>query len=265
MTEPLDLFDGRPFGRIFSQLRSQKRIDCIEVVDYPSHDRFHETIVGHHYPVVFRHSESPASKEALIEILESESRQIQVRVGDYAKPGSTVLTREYRTLSVSQYVKELLFSLSDGPPPYAGRIEFSSDLFGPSVQAPAFYPSTEFEPPFIWLGPSGCITQLHKDSAKNFAIHLFGKKRWILFPPRDVPYLYLTRVLEASDFASSAIDLMDVDRVRFPLFENAVAVSVDVKAGQTLFLPEGWAHYVENLEPTLMVNYWHDGASKNKD
>ncbi len=78
-----------------------------------------------------------------------------------------------------------------------------------------------------------------------------------MFPPRDAKSLYLTRILDESDYATSSIDLANVDVERFPLFREAQSVSVTVERNQILYVPEGWAHYVENLEPTLMVNYWH--------
>ncbi len=258
MPESLELYDGRPFGRLFNELKFQPRIQKVEVIDYPTTQAFRESLSTNQYPIVFRSATVPPGQQELISMLESENRPIQVRIGDYARPGTTVVNREYLMISLREYIRQYLFDDFDGPAPYAGRIEFSETLFGSSVQAPCFYPECEFEAPFIWLGARGCVTQLHKDGAKNFAVHLFGRKRWTLYPPRDAPYLYLKRVLEGSDFASSEVDLRDVDQDRFPLFGNAVALSADVVAGQTLFLPEGWAHHVENLEPTLMVNYWHD-------
>lgn len=33
-------------------------------------------------------------------------------------------------------------------------------------------------------------------------------------------------------------------------------VSFDLNPGEMLYLPAGWFHHIENVGPTIMVNYW---------
>lgn len=258
----LELCEGQPFGELLEKFKDQPRLDQIEFVDAFTADEFRNRILPEHYPVVFRSATQLPSQSEILNLISEDSRQIQVRIGDYAKAGATLGTRKHLLMTVEEYIDKHLFESRDGPPPYAGRIEFSKGFLSPYADTPSFYPAGEFEAPFVWLGSKGCTTQLHKDGSKNFAIHLFGLKRWTLFPPRDAKNLYLERVLEDSDFATSSVDMSNLDLDSFPLFNNAQSVTVDLKAGEVLYLPEGWAHHVENLKPTLMVNYWHRQARR---
>ena len=61
-----------------------------------------------------------------------------------------------------------------------------------AVEFPRFYPESFFVEPRLWLGRAGTVTPLHKDIPDNFAFNCFGTKKWIIYPPRDFPYLYMT-------------------------------------------------------------------------
>jgi ribosomal protein L16 Arg81 hydroxylase len=123
---------------------------------------------------------------------------------------------------------------------------------------PNSYSPADFNKPRIWLGPKGSITPLHKDIVDNFCYHLYGIKRWRIFPVRDYPYLYMKHPDPENlpDFATSLVDLRSPDLLRFPLFQNAQPIVFDVMPGETLYLPAGWSHYVETQEDSLMVNLW---------
>lgn len=84
---------------------------------------------------------------------------------------------------------------------------------------------------FVYLGPPGSSTPLHSDVLRSFSwsANLCGVKRWRLFPPRG----------------GDAMELLQA-------------------AGETLFVPSGWAHTVENtgLVPVLSVNHnWLNDSS----
>ena len=57
-------------------------------------------------------------------------------------------------------------------------------------------------------------------------------------------------------FTISRVDPSDVDNEAFPLFHQAERIEVVCEAGDMLYLPFGWAHAVENLSPTVMINLW---------
>lgn len=183
--------------------------------------------------------------------------EIDVRVGEYANPDKYIKERKLVKKSISSYIDDNLYS-KEPVSNYAGNFQLPCHLLETvGCVPPEFFNVEEYEPPTCWLGGTGCITPLHKDGSKNFAVHLFGKKKWTLIPPRDASFLYMNRVLEHSDFAPSGVDLANPDLKRFPEYKHAISLTTLISGGQILFLPEGWGHYVENLEPTLMVNYWH--------
>lgn len=259
--EKLDVFKGRAFNQIFTRFADQPRLNSIPVLEPPSVAEFHDEIFPAHYPIVFQDRANRLTQADLVSVLGDCDEQIKVRVGDYSDPERSG-EFQYEFMPLKDYVDRYFLTSSSDSPPYAGNVSLGDDALAKlGCSPPTYYASDAYEAATVWLGAAGCLTRLHKDGSKNFALHRFGKKRWTLFPPRDAKSLYLRRVAGHSDFAASAIDLRNVDHARFPLFQNAESVSVTVEAGQVLYLPEGWFHYVENLEPSLMVNYW----SKNPE
>ena len=53
-------------------------------------------------------------------------------------------------------------------------------------------------------------------------------------------------------------DLHRPDSTIAPTFGTGVAVTEIVRAGDLLYVPAGWSHHVEALEPSLMISYWVD-------
>ena len=37
---------------------------------------------------------------------------------------------------------------------------------------------------------------------------------------------------------------------------RVATVTIDLQAGEALYIPAGWFHHVENLETTVAVNWW---------
>lgn len=117
--------------------------------------------------------------------------------------------------------------------------------------------------PHIWIG-SRITVAAHFDEAKNVAIVAAGRRRFTLFPPEQVNNLYVGRL----DFTPagqpiSLADLKTPDFERHPRFREALAAaySVELSAGDAIYIPVPWWHHVESLENlNVLVNYWWDGA-----
>ncbi len=254
----MDIWTSRAFSALFDRLKNQTRIRAVDRLESLPADRFFSAYLDKGYPVVFPLAMSGAKLAGVVKSIQSNGRQfIDVRYGNYADPGQYVSNRKTRRMSLKAFFADY-FDNHVETSYYAGNFSLPPELVAKlGIRPPALFEFQEYDQPAFWAGARGTLTPLHKDGAKNFALHFVGRKRWILFPPRDAEFLYLHRVKESSDFAPSEVDIRAVDEVRFPEFSKARSLAVEVAAGEVLFLPEGWAHFVENLEPTIMANFWH--------
>jgi hypothetical protein len=116
--------------------------------------------------------------------------------------------------------------------------------------------------PRIWLG-NRITTPAHVDEWNNIGCVVAGRRRFTLFPPEQLPNLYIGPL----DFAPtgapmSLVSLHAPDFERFPKFRAALASaqSVELAPGDALFIPPLWWHHVESLDRfNVLVNYWwHD-------
>lgn len=94
-----------------------------------------------------------------------------------------------------------------------------------------------------------------RDRHENFNAQIYGRKRWVLVPPEDSRYVYYTRDgIEQVIF--SPVDFARPDTARFPLLAQARRLEFVLDAGEVLYLPPGWWHFVEGLSPAINVNFW---------
>ncbi|KAG6465479.1 HSPB1-associated protein 1 [Manduca sexta] len=125
------------------------------------------------------------------------------------------------------------------------------------------YPGKGATDTTLWVGSKGAHTPAHQDTyGVNIVAQLYGKKRWILFPPETggmkstrVPYEESSVYSELNFYCPNNIDAF-----------NGVtgARMVELSAGDALLVPRGWWHYVQNLEPlNIALNIWlpHDKDS----
>ncbi|CAO3383213.1 cupin-like domain-containing protein [Azospirillum argentinense] len=120
---------------------------------------------------------------------------------------------------------------------------------------PSFLAEDEVNPPCLWIGQRGSYTGLHTDPLDNFVLTVIGRKRFHLFSPADLPNLYLQPVGETL-FLRSPVDPRRPDPGAHPTAAAARAIVVDLDPGDFLFLPLGWAHFVECLDHALIYNHW---------
>lgn len=102
---------------------------------------------------------------------------------------------------------------------------------------------------FLWLGPAGTITPLHFDKPDILLCQVIGAKLFRLFPPEDTPNLYN----EVGVF--SEVDCAKPDYARFPKYRHCRPLDVLLTAGEAIFLPTGWWHYVVSLTPSISVSF----------
>lgn len=113
--------------------------------------------------------------------------------------------------------------------------------------------------PRLWIG-NRAVTPTHFDSMRNIACVLCGSRRFTLFPPEQLPNLYIGPL----DFAptGAAISMARLDRPddpRFPRLKEALTTAqvVELHPGDAIYIPPMWWHNVDSLERlNALMNYW---------
>lgn len=111
----------------------------------------------------------------------------------------------------------------------------------------------------VWLGNRSRIAP-HYDLPDNIACVAAGHRRFTLFPPEQLPNLYVGPI----DFTPagqpvSLVDLKQPDFERFPRFAKALehAQVAELEPGDALYIPSMWWHQVEALDAfNVLINYW---------
>jgi hypothetical protein len=117
--------------------------------------------------------------------------------------------------------------------------------------------------PRIWVGNTLTV-QTHFDLSSNIACVVGGRRRFTLFPPEQLPNLYMGPIeFTISGPPISMVSASNPDLARFPRFAEAQAhaVSAELGSGDAIYIPYGWWHQVESLTPfNVLVNYWWNEA-----
>lgn len=105
-----------------------------------------------------------------------------------------------------------------------------------------------------WLGPARTVTPLHTDPHHNLLCQVLGAKLVLLFAPDQAARLYPFEAGLTTN--SSQVDARAPDAARFPTYAAAKGLRCRLDAGQALYIPPGWWHYVESLSPSASVSFW---------
>ncbi|KAL8443029.1 hypothetical protein Emed_007023 [Eimeria media] len=140
----------------------------------------------------------------------------------------------------------------------------------------------------VWIGPKGTVSPLHTDSSQNLFVQVVGSKRMQLYPPSQTKALYPFQnvtdklplacsnprsaaaavlvsvsgglLLNTSSLPASLVEARclpaEVYRQQqqaFPLFfEETDCLDAAVNAGDILFIPQGWWHFVKAETPSVL-------------
>ena len=112
----------------------------------------------------------------------------------------------------------------------------------------------------LWLAIGAHTSGLHYDCFDNLLVVVRGSKRLLLLPPAATSALRPRAAHGASANHStlSAAELAEALRSDSKL--EAMAVRLELSAGEAAFIPEGWWHEVVSPEEaTLAINWWWPG------
>lgn len=89
----------------------------------------------------------------------------------------------------------------------------------------------------------------------SWSANICGIKKWTLFPPNQ-EHLFRDRL------GNTVYDIEDVDPLQFPDFNTAQRFTLYQQPGETLFVPSGWWHQVQNIGDTISINHnWCNGSN----
>jgi len=128
----------------------------------------------------------------------------------------------------------------------------------------------------LWMGDARAVTSMHKDPYENIYCVVRGHKDLILQPPTDLPWVpyrdfkpaiykenFKTGDFDIEEIKSSlvpwiAIDPMTPDLEKYPEYANSTQFKVRLEAGDVLYLPSLWFHYLAQSHGCIAINYWYD-------
>jgi lysine-specific demethylase 8 len=130
----------------------------------------------------------------------------------------------------------------------------------PDVRIPEGVPTERLYSVWAWFSGPGVHTWLHYDNngCHNLNAQLRGRKRCVLFEPRELPNLaFFPQGGSNPALNCSQIDLEAPDLARFPEFAQARALEAQLEAGELLFIPANYAHaFWHQGEFNSNVNFW---------
>ncbi|RCH89735.1 hypothetical protein CU097_003477 [Rhizopus azygosporus] len=103
---------------------------------------------------------------------------------------------------------------------------------------------------FSYMGGDGTFTPLHADVYRSYSwsSNICGIKKWTLFPPGQEDCF-------KDKLGNMVYDIRQVDPVQFPRFKDAKSIVIYQRDGESLFVPSGWFHQVENIGATISINH----------
>jgi hypothetical protein len=206
-------------------------------------------------PFIVHNYTAAHSTEYIFEKIKQYFGNVQLRARHFKSQQDYLLNRSYEKIDIAEYLVKLdkgdFTSL-----PYAANNMINIDLADAlGACSPMSRFNDQLRPPRIWIGPAGSTTPLHKDSTDNFAIHLYGEKKWFLFSIAEAEFLHFAKTKYGNydnpqaDFRVSTIES---DISALPIRK----IELNLSAGDFLYVPFGWGHAVQNHTPTIMINYW---------
>jgi ribosomal protein L16 Arg81 hydroxylase len=103
------------------------------------------------------------------------------------------------------------------------------------------------------FGMKGVIAELHYDQSRNFIVVMNGQRRYILAHPKECAHLYLYPLHHPSG-RHSAVDWIAPNLTQFPNFHRARVNELVLQAGDALYLPTYWFHFIVSLNLNYQCN-----------
>lgn len=207
------------------------------------------------------------------ELFKTEFGEMKFAIPDHERGQAQYQEKGGVEYTMAQFIDRVLESTDQNPAPYF-RNRVLHDLFPPLGQdiepLPAYFQPNWLPERYLVKqvgemlnrgaaielyigGKGGTFPVLHYDGAAThaFLMQIYGRKRFILYPPDQAAYLYPSA--EKQNFSTiDSIDNPDLDR--FPLFARAVPTTFILEPGELVFVPSRWWHTTKMLTPSITVS-----------
>lgn len=103
------------------------------------------------------------------------------------------------------------------------------------------------------FGAPGVLADAHYDGHNNMVASLAGTRRWILAPPAECRNGYLRPPGDPSA-RHSEVDFSAPDLEKYPRFGEMQGLETILTAGEVLYVPSFWIHFIANLDVNAQCN-----------
>ncbi|NXS02625.1 TYW5 protein, partial [Oxylabes madagascariensis] len=231
--------------------RRERPAEAVERRERVPRERFLRDIYPRRKPVVLTGLELGAcTTKWTIDYLSQAEGSKEVKIHVSAVPQMDFLSKNfvYRTLPFDVFVrraaevkhkeyfltedeKYYLRSVGEDVRKDIADIRKQFPILAEDVQIPEYFEKEQFFSSVFRISSAGLQLWTHYDVMDNFLIQVTGKKRVVLYSPRDAPYLYL------SGTKSEVLDVDNPDLDKYPLFVKAKRYECVLEAGDVLFIP----------------------------
>ena len=255
-----------------------KIISEVKRIAPPSAEEFQREYVTKGEPIILSGIARnwPAFPLMKPEIIKTRFGQIIVPVREtdnelsyfFGQPGKS-------TMKLADYIDAISAPASNGRRrPYLGNIPFDNPQTRQYLQPlkaalmfPDYFPNQVYADIRLWMGAAGQRSTIHNDNYHNLNAQLYGRKKFLLFSPEQHTQIYAAAMNETC--WASPVDPESPDYMQYPLFRDAEAREAILDAGDMLYIPIFWWHYVLALDLSISVSrfsyvgearYWTDSS-----
>lgn len=184
----------------------------------------------------------PALDKWTPEFLQQEHGNKQVKVYDtsFVEAGKRYMSK-LKTTSLAEYINAVMTTSQDLRM-FLYNIKSEIPELVDDIVFPNLVESLSRNFVFMFFGAKGSITQMHFDIDMSHVFHtvILGKKTVYLFPYEQGKNLHRYPFT-----CRSYVNIEQPDLERFPRMKELQGFRVEVKAGDTLYIPAGcWHHFV---------------------
>jgi hypothetical protein len=179
------------------------------------------------------------------------------RHGQYANKAFSS-ERDFRTTNMLDFIANIDKIPCRGTvelPAYIGNNLVPNQLIQ-LIRFPEFFDRSLYIQPRLWLGPKGTLTPLHRDDSDNLFAQVWGEKSILLAAPHHRIALGSWSTSPLGGLEGCDFDPANPNFEEFPAARKIEFLTVHLRAGDLLFLPEGWFHQVSSLSSSLSINFW---------